>query len=79
MSDKRIFILAHPEARRRAMQALAEAPEGHSVTIQPPKIGAIAGAIEKIIVTSDSSRAAAASEYRSRMMARPGDISRRHW
>ncbi|MNT31994.1 hypothetical protein D3C72_1678540 [compost metagenome] len=40
------------------------------MTIQPPRIGATAGAMEKIIVTSDSSRAAAASAYRSRMMAR---------
>jgi hypothetical protein len=33
---KRAFILAHPEARRRAMAAVAEAPEGFSVTVAPP-------------------------------------------
>ena len=34
---KRLFILAHPEARRRACQAVAEAPDGHAVAITPPK------------------------------------------
>ena len=37
MSDKRMFIMAHAEARRRAMQAVAEAPEGYRVTVEPPK------------------------------------------
>lgn len=37
MSDKRLFVLSHQEARRRAVAAVAEAPEGHSVTIAPPK------------------------------------------
>lgn len=37
MSDKRLFILAHPEARRRAAQCVAEAPEGWRVTVEPPK------------------------------------------
>jgi hypothetical protein len=37
MSDKRIFILAHAEARRRAAQAIAEAPDGFRVVIEPPK------------------------------------------
>jgi hypothetical protein len=36
VSDKRLFILAHAEARRRAAQAVAEAPEGYRVTIGPP-------------------------------------------
>lgn len=34
---KRLFILAHPEARRRACQAVAEAPDGHTVTIAEPR------------------------------------------
>ena len=34
---KRLFILAHPEARSRACQAVAEAPDGHAVAITPPK------------------------------------------
>ena len=29
------FILAHPEARRRAMRAVAEAPDGFAVTVKP--------------------------------------------
>lgn len=37
MSDKRLFVLAHQQARMRAAQAVAEAPEGYSVLIAPPK------------------------------------------
>jgi sulfite reductase beta subunit-like hemoprotein len=33
---KAVFILAHHEARRRAMQAVADAPDGYSVTIAEP-------------------------------------------
>ena len=36
MSDKRLFVLAHREARQRAMQAVAEAPDGWRVTVAPP-------------------------------------------
>lgn len=36
MNDKRLFRLAHPEARRRAMAAVADAPEGYVVTVQEP-------------------------------------------
>lgn len=36
MSDKRLFVLAHSEARRRAMAAVADAPEGHVITVAPP-------------------------------------------
>lgn len=36
MSDKRIFRLAHSEARRRAMACVADAPEGYVVTVQEP-------------------------------------------
>lgn len=35
--DKRIFFMSHPEARRRALQAISEAPEGYRVTVEPPK------------------------------------------
>ena len=34
MSEKKLFILAHPEARRRAMAAVADAPDGWAVTVQ---------------------------------------------
>lgn len=37
MSDKRLFVLAHLEARKRAAQAVAEAPDGYRVTVEPPK------------------------------------------
>lgn len=37
MSDKRTFNLVHHEARRRAMSAVAEAPDGYRVTIEPQR------------------------------------------
>ena len=37
MSDKRTFFMAHNLARRNAMRAVADAPEGYRVTIEPPK------------------------------------------
>ena len=36
MNTKRIFRLVHPEARRRAMACVADAPEGYVVTVQEP-------------------------------------------
>ena len=33
---KRVLILAHPQARQRALDAVREAPEGYSVTIAEP-------------------------------------------
>ena len=36
MSERKLFILAHPEARRRAMAAVADAPPGFLVTVQEP-------------------------------------------
>ena len=33
---KQIFILAHAEARRRAIEAVKTAPDGYSVTIKEP-------------------------------------------
>lgn len=33
---KRVFILAHPEARRRAAAHCMEAPDGHRVTFEEP-------------------------------------------
>jgi hypothetical protein len=32
-----VFILAHKQARARAAQAVAEAPDGYRVTVQPPR------------------------------------------
>ena len=37
MSDRRLFVLAHTEARKRAAQAVAEAPDGYVVRIEPPR------------------------------------------
>lgn len=40
-SDKRVFVLAHSEARRRAMACVAEAQEGSVVSVgQPVRNGA---------------------------------------
>ena len=36
MSEKRFFVLAHDEARRRAIATVEAAPAGYSVTIKPP-------------------------------------------
>jgi len=36
-ADKVNFVLAHDEARRRAIAAITDAPEGYKVTITPPK------------------------------------------
>lgn len=37
MSDKKVFFMAHADARRRAMSAVADAPDGWRVTVEPPK------------------------------------------
>ena len=36
MSERRVFHLAHAEARKRACQAVAEAADGWRVTVEPP-------------------------------------------
>lgn len=35
MTERRLFILAHPEARRRAIAAVQEAPDGFAVDVKP--------------------------------------------
>jgi hypothetical protein len=55
MSNKRTFILAHDEARRRAIDCVAMAPAGHEVVVKEPtrnadqnaKFHAICGDIAK--------------------------------
>ena len=37
MTDKRRFVLAHPQARQRAIECVAEAPDGWTVIVAPPK------------------------------------------
>jgi hypothetical protein len=37
MIERRLWIMAHAEARRRAVAGVEEAPEGWVVTISPPK------------------------------------------
>lgn len=35
MSERRIFILAHPQARANAIEAIRQAPEGYRVEVKP--------------------------------------------
>lgn len=37
MTDRRMFVLSHDTARQRAREAVAEAPEGYVVRVEPPK------------------------------------------
>jgi hypothetical protein len=37
MDEKQVFILAHAEARRRAVSCVGTAPDGFKVTVQPAK------------------------------------------
>lgn len=37
MTDRRLFVLAHPEARRRALACVSDAPDGYRVIVEPPK------------------------------------------
>lgn len=34
---KRIYILSHPQARQRAVEAIKDAPEGYTVTLAEPR------------------------------------------
>lgn len=37
MNERRVFVMAHAEARRRAIAAISEAPDGWRVEIAPPR------------------------------------------
>lgn len=37
MTDRRVFVLAHDQARRNAAAFVAQAPEGWRVTVEPPR------------------------------------------
>lgn len=37
MTDRRVFVLAHDQARRNAAAFIAQAPEGWRVSVEPPK------------------------------------------
>lgn len=52
MTDRRLFVLSHPEARRRAMSAVAEAPEGFVVTVQEPKRNSDQNALLWVLLTA---------------------------
>lgn len=54
MSDKRIFNLVHHEARRRAVAAVSEAPEGWTVTVSPPRRNLDQNALLWVLLTAFS-------------------------
>lgn len=37
MSERRLFVLSHEEARQRAVATVQCAPDGYRVTVEPPK------------------------------------------
>jgi hypothetical protein len=37
MSEARIYVMSHSEARQRALNAVSESPDGYRVKIEPPK------------------------------------------
>jgi hypothetical protein len=37
MGDVRVYVMSHAEARQRALNAVAESPDGYRVKIEPPK------------------------------------------
>lgn len=54
MTDRRVFFLVHPEARRNALRYVAEAPEGWRVTVQPPGRSLDANALLWVYLTAFS-------------------------
>mgnify|MGYP000322793945 CR=1 FL=1 len=54
MSDKAQFVLAHAEARRRAVACVAAAPEGYAVTVAPPKRNAAQNALLWVLLRAFS-------------------------
>jgi hypothetical protein len=37
MSEARVYVMSHAEARKRALNAVAESPDGYRVKVEPPK------------------------------------------
>jgi hypothetical protein len=37
MGEVRIYVMSHAEARQRALNAVAESPDGYRVKVEPPK------------------------------------------
>jgi hypothetical protein len=53
-TDKAYFVLAHPEARRRAMAAVANAPEGYAVAVTEPTRNLEQNALLWVLLTAFS-------------------------
>lgn len=62
---KRIFILAHATARHRAVAAVAEAPEGHVITIAEPTRSLAANALLHSLLGEIAERVQWAGKLRS--------------
>lgn len=56
MNDKRIFVLAHSDARKRAAEFVAQAPPGYVVTITPPKRNSEQNALLWVLLTAFSAQ-----------------------
>ena len=54
MSDKQLFVLAHAEARRRAAAAVANAPDGWRVKVEPPARNLEQNALLWVLLTAFS-------------------------
>lgn len=54
MSEKRTFRLVHAEARRRAAQCVAEAPDGYVVTVAEPTRNLDQNALLWVLLTAFS-------------------------
>jgi hypothetical protein len=52
VTEKRIFFMAHQQARRGAAQAVAEAPNGWKVTVEPPKRNLDQNALLWVLLTA---------------------------
>lgn len=51
---KQLFVLSHPLARRRAVAAVAEAPEGYCVTVAEPKRNSDQNALMWVLLSAFS-------------------------
>lgn len=51
---KQLFVMSHPLARRRAMAAVAEAPDGYCVTVSEPKRNSDQNALMWVLLSAFS-------------------------
>ncbi len=54
MAEKRVFVMAHAEARRRALQAVSEAPDGYVIEVKEPTRNLEQNALLWVLLTAFS-------------------------